>query len=45
MLGTFPKAFSQRQLPHGIFPGVNFPKLQIPKRQLSQSVITTALGP
>jgi len=47
MLGTFPKAFPKRQLPKGIFPSGNFPRVfsqaatsqgYFPKRQLPKGI-------
>ena len=34
VLGTCPKAFSQKRLPIDYFPSGNFPNVQFPKRQL-----------
>ena len=45
MLDTFPKDFSQVQLPKGIFPSGNFPNVQFPNRQLLKSITAPALGP
>ena len=45
MLGTFPKVFSEFQLPKDIFPSGNFPNLQFPKQQLTKSVLAVALCP
>jgi len=45
MLGTFPNAFSQAATSQWFYPVGNFPKVQIPKRQLSQSVLATSLSP
>ena len=38
MLSTFLKAFSERQLPKGIFPSGNFPNVIFPKWQLPMSL-------
>ena len=44
MLGTFPKAFPNRQLPKGIFPSGNFPNVQFFNWLLPKSVLAAALG-